>query len=221
MTAFRDPVHPRACGEHRMSRASRWMRSVHPRACGEHRRFDRLLNSVPVHPRACGNTLRCPRRHGVDRFIPALAGNTIGPWTRRSTVPVHPRACGEHDAAEVVSGKMTGSSPRLRGTRRISPSARPITVHPRACGEHSLSAGIARCRRFIPAHAGNTPHLEVRRARGRFIPALAGNTSTRLRHIRCRGSSPRMRGSGCFEVNNAGGPVHPRAVRGTPETKAL
>ncbi len=52
--------------------------------------------------------------------------------------PVHPRACGEHSAETILIAKMTGSSPRMRGTPVAAPDER--------------IAG-----RFIPAHAGNTP----------------------------------------------------------------
>ena len=76
----RDPVHPRACGEHMCSRrrASAGI-AVHPRACGEHCRGRRCL------------CRRC-------RFIPARAGNTpVEAIARRVTTGSSPRVRGTRD----------------------------------------------------------------------------------------------------------------------------
>ncbi len=93
----------------------------------------------------------------LQRFIPALAGNTVVLKPFRDVPPVHPRACGEHYPRYVNAYIKAGSSPRLRGTL-LSEFAQAITVrfipalagnticqglfyvitsvHPRACGEH-------------------------------------------------------------------------------------
>ena len=127
---------------------------------------------------------------------------------------VHPRACGELRLVEYPSLPVTGSSPRMRGTRY---GAR------RRCAPE----------RFIPAHAGNSTFSTINscfttvhpRACGEldFIPPLPSGTS---------GSSPRMRGTPVQPSNQrplrrfipahagnsharshrpSGLPVHPRA----------
>jgi len=74
----------------------------------------------------------------VDRrFIPAWAGNTRAIPRARWVGSVHPRVGGEHAEVSKVRGKVTGSSPRGRGT--------PYT---------GVGAGLDA--RFIPAWAGNT-----------------------------------------------------------------
>ena len=116
----------------------------------------------------------------ASRFlvIPAWAGNTHDPARSRWLRSVHPRACGEHRADASDLPAAVGSSPRMRGTRRVArrccpprrfipahagntpaaaPPARWRPVHPRACGEHDLPEQVDdEDARFIPAHAGNT-----------------------------------------------------------------
>ena len=152
-------VHPRACGEHDITRdtpsdksgSSPRMRGtqVHPVLAFFKIRF------IPAH---AGNTQRVgtarhrppgssPRMRGTlrwsfrkrkpCRFIPAHAGNTVSRQARRSSAPVHPRACGEHSVVVSPRRVRYGSSPRMRGTLPPSQVAPAL-------------------RRFIPAHAGNT-----------------------------------------------------------------
>ncbi len=114
--------------------------------------------------------------------------------------------------------RSTGSSPRVRGTRRdteclkyinrfipagagntVKPpdTYRPPTVHPRGCGEHP----IALCARR--AACGSSPRVRGTPERAtskfsvdRFIPAGAGNTaSIRSQWRSATGSSPRVRGT--------------------------
>jgi hypothetical protein len=91
--------------------------AVHPRACGE-RSKSLPATTVPggSSPRVRG-TLDASSSHDLrDRFIPARAGNALGPDRGRDRTAVHPRACGERLAwaAAVTAG--SGSSPRVRGT---------------------------------------------------------------------------------------------------------
>ncbi len=113
-------------------------RSVHPRACGEHSwrpRWRPIRGGSSPRLRGTPNTLAA--RAKARRFIPAPAGNTHSAPDPLPLRPVHPRACGEHSARTRRFSQATGSSPRLRGTRR-----RSTVPHPRM--------------RFIPAPAGNT-----------------------------------------------------------------
>ncbi len=171
--------------------------AVHPRACGEH-----VIDEVSLYA-------------GL-RFIPAPAGNTAGSRSAAAPIPVHPRACGEHGCSLDDPKSVTGSSPRLRGTRlrrdrahhrlRFIPApagntpgqafgrrARP--VHPRACGEHPAEVVV------MIDSVGSSPRLRGTRVRvigdvvsDRFIPAPAGNTSSGATQILRRSVHPRACG---------------------------
>ncbi len=193
------PVHPRACGEHatpapRYETCTRFIparagntwstwtprtrRPVHPRACGEHE-----MNGVGMKqadgssPRVRGTLASRRRRRTRRRFIPARAGNTRSCRRTLRLLPVHPRACGEHFRRFGSAKGLTGSSPRVRGTRAFR------------------RAGV-RLGGFIPARAGNTQdcglHLTLPsvhpRACGEHVAISAGKT-------RRHGSSPRVRGT--------------------------
>ena len=91
----------------------------HPRACGEHP-IAALRNSRTrgSSPRLRG-TPRTPHAPPHERgIIPALAGNTWSCLSASVRYWDHPRACGEHWRMCLLSTLGTGSSPRLRGTRR-------------------------------------------------------------------------------------------------------
>ena len=108
-------------------------------------------------PRLRGTLQRFQDARPSARFIPALAGNTLGLYDHVHAITVHPRACGEHWESTRSWPHTAGSSPRLRGTLyqrqrqslnfrfipalagntrggRNKPSSK--AVHPRACGEH-------------------------------------------------------------------------------------
>jgi len=55
------------------------------------------------------------------RFIPACAGNGIGPSIRNTKATVHPRVCGERALAATAPLVGCGSSPRVRGTVAARP----------------------------------------------------------------------------------------------------
>ena len=113
---------------------------------------------------------------------------------------------------------MSGSSPRMRGTRHAArgsgeaPGIIPAYAgntrtsrhqtkthgdHPRVCGEHHAQyrhdgnqLGI------IPAYAGNTCPTLARPARSRDHPRVCGeHTTSCCNGSATRGSSPRMRGT--------------------------
>ena len=138
-------------------------------------------------------------REAVKRFIPTCVGNTPSTPDCSRTPSVHPHVCGEHVKRSPLSSHLTGSSPRVWGTRTRSTcrSACP-PVHPHVCGEHMLSykcehAGIPvhphvcgehliRCA-FSPLVSGSSPRVwGTREAAGlepgvvRFIPTCVGNT---------------------------------------------
>ena len=75
-------------------------------------------------------------------IIPAYAGNTLLTKSRGRMCRDHPRVCGEHFMLAVGVGDSCGSSPRMRGTRRL----------------HRLLRGRPG---IIPAYAGNTNYRQV------------------------------------------------------------
>ena len=132
----------------------------HPRACGEHVGVDtdctRLEGSSPRMRGTLVCYLPSLRAAGI---IPAHAGNTHGTSSAGSQSPSdHPRACGEHYMSSGLNTGLTGSSPRMRGTRLTAENrANNSRDHPRACGEHHAGwSAVHRHRGIIPAHAGNT-----------------------------------------------------------------
>ena len=70
-------------------------------------------------------------------ITPAHAGNTPVLWRGIRAEQDHPRACGEHSFTSGAFSAISGSPPRMRGTRIVVP------------------AGITDIR-ITPAHAGNT-----------------------------------------------------------------
>ena len=74
--------------------------TVHPRACGEHSApFPNIYLNPGSSPRMRGTRPVPYRAMGVQRFIPAHAGNTTPGSCGTFGLPVHPRACGEHSTA--------------------------------------------------------------------------------------------------------------------------
>ena len=159
-------VHPRACGEqlgasagtliyygssprlrgtvaHRVTGNRR--RRFIPAPAGNRPKTRHTCPRLPVHPRACGEQFvesgffhkvsdGSPRAFSsLFRFIPAPAGNSGSPgyWS------VHPRACGEQAGQSFSAVRTDGSSPRLRGTGKVSSATLSLF-------------------RFIPAPAGNS-----------------------------------------------------------------
>ena len=137
----------------------------------------------------------------ASRFlvIPAWAGNTHDPARSRWLRSVHPRACGEHWRRSTRRLRMSGSSPRMRGTRASRESLPSPT-------------------RFIPAHAGNTCCRSAAMSASAVHPRACGEHHDVARRAAARaGSSPRMRGThrGRHRLH-AERRLSPR-MRGTPE----
>ena len=139
--------------------------------------------------------------------------------TRHSSIfRDHPRVCGEHIPQIPCVTHGAGSSPRMRGTHRIStlsvgrrgiipayagntmdPACIPgvLRDHPRVCGEHIDAEPVAKRRK------GSSPRMRGTRPSARpcahycgIIPAYAGNTAHPFHGgYRRPGSSPRMRGT--------------------------
>ena len=216
------PVHPRVCGElPPTSTSSTFSHGSSPRVRGTQTAdqvallADRFIpacagNSVRSRPRGRRSPGSSPRVRGTrvqpfvevgpHRFIPACAGNSRSGGRGRGGVPVHPRVCGELVGRETEYHDSLGSSPRVRGTR------------PACCR-------IRRCRRFIPACAGNS-HQPPPCLNGPAVhPRVCGElrAASRIGTVTV-GSSPRVRGTRSavdFAAFHRAG-SSPR-VRGTPD----
>ena len=129
---------PARAGNTSGSRVASGATSVQPRACGEHQH---PAGGAHVRygstPRVRGTLLLRLFGLRIVRFNPARAGNTERSRTSAAGSAVQPRACGEHPMFRTSWRKLTGSTPRVRGTRR-------------------LFLGEAVPARFNPARAGNT-----------------------------------------------------------------
>ncbi len=135
--------------------------TVHPRVCGERAILAaQIADHVGSSPRVRGTRVNRIVKVNPVRFIPACAGNAGPRWRQSRCLAVHPRVCGERIKFEMESTGCTGSSPRVRGTRRQTDSgnatrrfipacagnavehthrAAPMPVHPRVCGERSVA----------------------------------------------------------------------------------
>ncbi len=93
-------------------------KSVHPRARGEHCGAA-TYQAAPggSSPRARGTRHRDLAATRTNRFIPARAGNTRRRPGPKRPGSVHPRARGEHPSSSWNRDRISGSSPRARGTR--------------------------------------------------------------------------------------------------------
>ena len=192
-------VHPRACGEHRVSQQTIGVfHGSSPRLRGTLRPRLKAGECIRFIPAPAGNTWKqigrtcirdgsSPRLRGTrqiresqiraDRFIPAPAGNTQRQPLKTRNDPVHPRACGEHVFLASVRKPLGGSSPRLRGTLR-------------GADQDALA------RRFIPAPAGNTSAPPATTGAGPVHPRACGEHATRYhKPLQPTGSSPRLRGT--------------------------
>ena len=110
----------------------------HPRGCGEHHHVDSgAISGSGSSPRmrgALGPGLRVPVPPGI---IPADAGSTSTKIPPGRCGRDHPRGCGEHPSTLRPWAMSGGSSPRMRGARRLLRG-------------HHAGPGI------IPADAGST-----------------------------------------------------------------
>ena len=230
---------PACAGNTVRVRAWRCSAPVHPRVCGEHPDpGPRARAAAGSSPRVRGTQVSGVALYPPGRFIPACAGNTtVSRWSAVSQ-PVHPRVCGEHNSTTKINFKTTGSSPRVRGTRRtrrtrpgrwrfipacagnttrFSDGWAAPTVHPRVCGEHRARYGpawrdIGSSPRVRGTHRA-VPPAEIGR---RFIPACAGNTyGHSIRQLACT-VHPRVCGEHRFSYKQTNGEFgsSPR-VRGT------
>ena len=231
---------PAHAGNTFSSESSRFSCGDHPRACGEHM-YTPVCTSAWLgsSPRMRGTHTHAIISERVRGIIPAHAGNTMITAAAHPRCRDHPRACGEHQLSVHWSTSCVGSSPRMRGTRRLAGGAfHTVGIipahagntfgglrilprdrdHPRACGEHvkksledSIRLGSSpRMRGTLGFCCAEVYHFGI-------IPAHAGNTRKAWREGYAAGDHPRACGehsSALFEMVIPVG-SSPR-MRGTP-----
>ena len=108
---------PAGAGNTRPGARTRTRPAVHPRGCGEHRITAQLeLRAGGSSPRVRGTLSPARVESRGRRFIPAGAGNTCRHMFQTQLHSVHPRGCGEHPKQWDGHNETPGSSPRVRGT---------------------------------------------------------------------------------------------------------
>ena len=175
----------------------------------------------------------------IQRITPAHAGKTPTAHQALPRESDHPRACGENLFTNFTTTYDSGSPPRMRGKRAVSPRKLRLaritpahagktsgvmlngfvkSDHPRACGENALNKA-----RNKPAH-GSPPRMRGkplrwngRKTLRRITPAHAGKTLRPLPGTRRTSDHPRACGENeqkHYESNvNTGSPPRMRGKR--------
>ena len=190
---------PAYAGNTSSRRKRRYGTRDHPRVCGEHGGIPcSLVATEGSSPRMRGTPVHVNNLAINGGIIPAYAGNTALRQHLRAGRRDHPRVCGEHPIFDHWPVRVTGSSPRMRGTPSLSkicstkigiiPAYAGNTSiasrlgiqtwdHPRVCGEHSSSPSRSRKPAgSSPRMRGTPPLCSLLRVSAGIIPAYAGNT---------------------------------------------
>ena len=94
---------------------------AHPHVCGEHyHRHPGVVFIWGSSPRMRGTLINPPLDTLLPGLIPTYAGNTLHSVRCSRTIWAHPHVCGEHLAPHPFGTTRLGSSPRMRGTPKIS-----------------------------------------------------------------------------------------------------
>ena len=217
---YRQPTHPRVCGEHGQGSPSRF-------------------TGIDSPPRVRGALAAARRRRYERRLTPACAGSTLNQRRRLSPSTTHPRVCGEHTLKTNRQFIPVDSPPRVRGARgfgasvlsqgRLTPACAGSTpperprrasqaTHPRVCGEHRRASRLDMRNNDSPPRVRGA-RSDTRRSppASRLTPACAGSTSATAVRGPSRTTHPRV----CGEHTDRKGPLmtHPDSpprVRGAP-----
>ena len=133
---------------------------------------------------------------GIQRFIPAYAGNSGRPPFTPVNTAVHPRLRGELKCTSILPISSLGSSPLTRGTlSNGADGLRETTVHPRLRGElRCLGTAKASCFGSSPLTRGTRGWSWLGCYKGWFIPAYAGNSKAATANCILFLVHPRLRG---------------------------
>ena len=183
-----------------------------PTCAGEPGINDRPRDTRRVYPHVCGGTF-CPALHATDiRSIPTCAGEPAS-WYEYRSIPtcageprltrrlrscraVYPHVCGGTSTGLLLSFRVRGLSPRVRGNLHTSycrqSTARSI---PTCAGEPHRCAVRCTAREVYPHVCGGTSVLAIRsNASTGLSPRVRGNLVNRPVGIARRGSIPTCAG---------------------------
>ena len=195
--------HPRGCGAHVKPSSGAASRAGFPRGCGAHLNFccrSSGLQGSP--PRVRGSQYGRHQSTHAPGIIPAGAGLTHIQQTSGRRGRDHPRGCGAHSRRSDKMGRLSGSSPRMRGSPYTPGRHPPAGSSPRMRGSQLRVLQLHGQAGIIPADAGLTQFSIISVLLPRDHPRGCGaHTRTSARNSTQWGSSPRVRGS------------HSRAVR--------
>ena len=149
----------------------------HPRVCGENPPLSPPRRATAgTSPRMRGKRFPTHRQQRKEGNIPAYAGKTNPGHSLWHYGEEHPRVCGENVSSSASVVYATGTSPRMRGKRKIWPGAEAWYGN-------------------IPAYAGKTAARTLLARRTKEHPRVCGeNRLDGHLNNRVRGTSPRMRG---------------------------
>ena len=123
------------------------------------------------------------RLHRGGGIIPACAGSTCRERSKSLKHGDHPRMCGEHRFTQFNALSAAGSSPHVRGARRL----------------HRL---LRRRPGIIPACAGSTMATVILLTNWRDHPRMCGeHADNSSMTFNSEGSSPHVRGALAVELN--------------------
>ena len=118
----------------------------HPRLCGEYG-FTKspIVEKLGSSPLVRGIPIDKRNRNKLVRIIPACAGNTHQPFVRFVKLQDHPRLCGEYAQVRSIDQSAQGSSPLVRGIRKVNRRFECIMrIIPACAGNTWLSGKIVR-----------------------------------------------------------------------------
>ena len=152
----------------------------HPRVCGEHASASSGLMAVMgSSPRMRGTPPHAHKKIFQRGIIPAYAGNTWYFPAGIYRIEDHPRVCGEHPILGHSPARVTGSSPRMRGTLRIAFAklGKPRII-PAYAGNTDLGVmhKPKQAQGSSPRMRGTQRHVKPAGQSRGIIPAYAGNT---------------------------------------------
>ena len=94
--------------------------AAHPRVCGENTVFHvKIVTHPGSSPRVRGKLASGMSAKWNIGLIPACAGKTPWPGFHPFVDGAHPRVCGENLDRDRLNARRLGSSPRVRGKRRL------------------------------------------------------------------------------------------------------
>ena len=214
---LQERIIPACAGDAPFRSSARPGRPDHPRVCGGRFFMSRIASATSgSSPRVRGTLVGRNQRRAAARIIPACAGDAYPARDPAEKPPDHPRVCGGRSAATSETAPITGSSPRVRGTRlpslaaalcgRIIPacagdalSAPTVTMlmadHPRVCGGRQVAFGHGDGKRGSSPRVRGTPgRVRPRRRQARIIPACAGDARVDSITVEASGDHPRVCG---------------------------